>query len=214
MTLTADVYFSYRSPYSYLATPRYLQLTRDWDLTISLKTVYPIAIRDPGFFEREHPSWISYLQRDILRVAQFNDMPLVPPSPDPIVQNMKTREIAADQPYIRAISFLGVEAERCGAGLAFAAEVTAMIWGGVKDWHLDGPMGEAADRCGLDLSDMQSAIGDGADHEAEIIANQDALEAAGHWGVPTLVYEGEPFFGQDRIELALWRMKQNGLQQR
>jgi len=33
-------------------------------------------------------------------------------------------------------------------------------------------------------------------------ANQDALKAAGHWGVPTLVFDGEPFFGQDRIAMA------------
>jgi 2-hydroxychromene-2-carboxylate isomerase len=35
-----------------------------------------------------------------------------------------------------------------------------------------------------------------------------------HWGVPTMVYEGEPFFGQDKIELLLWRMQQKGLQKR
>ena len=50
--------------------------------------------------------------------------------------------------------------------------------------------------------------------DAEIADNQAALEAAGHWGVPTLVFDGEPFFGQDRIELAVWRMKQKGLVER
>ena len=50
--------------------------------------------------------------------------------------------------------------------------------------------------------------------DAEIAANQDALEASGHWGVPTLVFEGEPFFGQDRIEMARWRMEQQGLAKR
>ncbi len=50
--------------------------------------------------------------------------------------------------------------------------------------------------------------------DAEIAANQDALEKSGHWGVPTLVFEGEPFFGQDRIEMAQWRMEQRGLTRR
>jgi len=40
-------------------------------------------------------------------------------------------------------------------------------------------------------------------------ANQDA---AGHWGVPLMVFEGEPFFGQDRVDALLWRMEQRGLQ--
>jgi hypothetical protein len=29
-----------------------------------------------------------------------------------------------------------------------------------------------------------------------------------------LVFDGEPFFGQDRIEMAKWRMEQKGLQPR
>ena len=50
--------------------------------------------------------------------------------------------------------------------------------------------------------------------DAEIAANQNALEAAGHWGVPTLVFAGEPFFGQDRIEMVRWRMEQKGIEAR
>jgi 2-hydroxychromene-2-carboxylate isomerase len=55
------------------------------------------------------------------------------------------------------------------------------------------------------------ALRDAEALDAEIAENQTALEAAGHWGVPTLVFDGEPFFGQDRIDMALWRMKQKGL---
>jgi len=32
--------------------------------------------------------------------------------------------------------------------------------------------------------------------------------------VPTLVIDGEPFFGQDRIAMAQWRMEQKGLVER
>jgi len=28
------------------------------------------------------------------------------------------------------------------------------------------------------------------------------------------VFNGEPFFGQDRIDMAIWRMEQNGLKRR
>ena len=50
--------------------------------------------------------------------------------------------------------------------------------------------------------------------DAEVAANQAALEAAGHWGVPTMVFEGEPFFGQDRFDVLVWRLKQRGLRKR
>jgi 2-hydroxychromene-2-carboxylate isomerase len=32
--------------------------------------------------------------------------------------------------------------------------------------------------------------------------------------VPTMVFNDEPFFGQDRIETLLWRMRQHGLEPR
>jgi 2-hydroxychromene-2-carboxylate isomerase len=215
MTLAADLFFSYRSPYSYLAIGRYRALAKHYDLDIILRPVWPIAVRDPAFFEREDPQWVSYLLKDIVRSAQYLELPLSMPSPDPIVMNMMTREIAAEQPIIRPITYLGVEAARRGRGVAFAHEVSKMIWGGVKDWNNDENLTAAAGRAGMDLAEMRAAgKGAGASYEAEIEMNQAALMKAGHWGVPTLVFNGEPFFGQDRIDLAVWRMKQKGLMER
>ncbi len=57
---------------------------------------------------------------------------------------------------------------------------------------------------------MEQAI-EGGNHLEEIEANQRQLEESGQWGVPTLVFGGEPFFGQDRIEILRWRLDQNGL---
>ena len=51
-------------------------------------------------------------------------------------------------------------------------------------------------------------------YEAIIKDNEAAHRKAGHWGVPLFVFEGEPFFGQDRIDHLLWRMKQRGLRER
>jgi 2-hydroxychromene-2-carboxylate isomerase len=45
----------------------------------------------------------------------------------------------------------------------------------------------------------------------EIDANHAALEASGHWGVPTMVFQDEPFFGQDRIDTLRWRLEKAGL---
>ena len=43
---------------------------------------------------------------------------------------------------------------------------------------------------------------------------EEALDAAGHWGVPTMVFEGEPFFGQDRLDVFVWRLRRHGLEPR
>ena len=215
MTLTADIFWSFRSPYSYLATRRYVALAQEYDLTLNLRPVYPLAIRDPKFFERSHPNWLRYTFTDIFRLAQFLEIPIGPPRPDPIVQDVATRKIAAEQPYIRRITRLGQAAARRGEGLAFCDEVSRLIWGGAENWHESEHLAGAAVRAGLDLAELDAeAASDAEALDAEIADNQAALEASGHWGVPTLVFDGEPFFGQDRIELAVWRMKQKGLQPR
>ena len=46
---------------------------------------------------------------------------------------------------------------------------------------------------------------------AVVEENQVAQRAAGHWGVPMMVFGGEAFFGQDRFDQLKWRMEQQGL---
>ncbi|MEQ1687904.1 MAG: 2-hydroxychromene-2-carboxylate isomerase [Sphingopyxis sp.] len=212
MTLSADLFWSFRSPYSYLATRRYRALTEEYDLTINLRPVYPLAIREPDFFERNHPNWLRYTLTDMFRVAQFHGIPFGPPRPDPIVQDMMTRKIADAQPYIYHLTRLGQAAARAGKALPFCDEVSRLIWGGAENWHEGTHLAEAATRAGLSLAKLDAeALRDADALDAEIAANQAALEAAGHWGVPTFVFDGEPFFGQDRIDMALWRMRAAGL---
>jgi 2-hydroxychromene-2-carboxylate isomerase len=215
MTLQADVYWSFRSPYSYLATRRYVALTQEYDLSINQRFVYPLAIREPDFFEKNHPNWLGYVFKDIFRVAQYMDIPMAPPNPDPIVQDIATRKISDDQPHIFLLTRMGQAASRRGKGLEFADEVSRLIWGGVQDWNEGDHLEQAATRAGLNHAELiAEAEANAEELDAEIADNQKALEAAGHWGVPTLVFDGEPFFGQDRVELAVWRMKQKGLAER
>lgn len=219
MTLQADLYFSFRSPYSYLAIGRYRDLAASHKIDISLRPVYPLAVRQPDFFERNHPNWLRYTLLDVVRVAQFEGIPFGPPRPDPIVQDMATRKIAEEQPHIRRITRLGQAAARSkypsAKGLAFAHEAAQLIWGGAEGWNEGEHLFGAAERAGLDLAELDAEVAAQAEElDAEIAANQQELEAAGHWGVPTLVFGGEPFFGQDRIEMAKWRMEQKGLAKR
>lgn len=212
MTLRADLYWSFRSPYSYLAIGRYRALTEAYDLEIALKPVYPLAIRQPDFFERNHANWLGYTLRDVARLSQFLGVPIAPPRPDPIVQDIATRRIASEQPHIFRLVRLGQAAERGGRGLEFCDEVARLIWGGTANWQEGTHLAGAAERAGLDVAELDAEVALNAEAlDAEVAANQTALEAAGHWGVPTLVFQGEPFFGQDRIELAKWRMEQAGL---
>jgi 2-hydroxychromene-2-carboxylate isomerase len=214
MTLTVEVFWSFRSPYSYLATSRLVEIARRFTVDLRVRPVLPIAIRTPAFFEQQNPLWVPYLLRDTFRLAEHLGIPYGWPQPDPVVQEFPSRQIAAEQPYIHRLTRLGVEAGRRGRGLAFVDEVSRVIWGGVAGWHDGTHLADAARRAGLDLAALDAAIAEPADHDATIAANQEALQAAGHWGVPTMVFAGEPFFGQDRIDLLLWRLRQHGLTER
>ena len=214
--LTVDLYWSFRSPYSYLATRRIVAMEAEYELNIRFRVVHPLAIRAPEFFERSNPLMQAYVAMDTRRVAEFLDIPFVWPQPDPVVVDATRRKFAVEQPYIFWLSRLGVEAARQSRGLAFANEVSQILWGGeVRNWHESDHLARAAHRAGLSLTNLESAIhAGGADHDAEISDNHRALERVGHWGVPTLVFKGEPFFGQDRVEMCMWRMKKHGLVKR
>jgi 2-hydroxychromene-2-carboxylate isomerase len=212
MTLEYDLFWSFRSPYSYLVTPRLIEFEREYDVKANVRPVYPIAVRIPGFFKQVNPMWPPYLFRDCARIAEMLDMTFGWPSPDPIVMNMASGEVAKDQPYIHRLTRLGIAAAAAGKGLPFLAAVSAVIFGGVRDWHLGDHLAGAADRAGLNLSKLDSEIEHNADrYEAAIAENEAAQKNAGHWGVPLMVFKGEPFFGQDRFDLLRWRMQQNGL---
>jgi 2-hydroxychromene-2-carboxylate isomerase len=74
---------------------------------------------------------------------------------------------------------------------------------------------KAAARAGLSLAELDAAItADPQRHEERLAENNRSLRTAGHWGVPTMIFKGEPFFGQDRFDVLVWRMKQCGLEPR
>lgn len=216
MPPVVDVYWSFRSPYSYLVTSRLRGLAEAWDVDIRMKPVYPLAVRSEGFFTKQDPLFIPYLMRDILRLAQFLDLPISWPNPDPVVIDRATLNGAPHQPHLDLLMPIGVMAAHKPQGLAFYDEVSRLIWSG-RDvpWNEGDKLARAVERSGLDLAVLQAeAAGQTEAIAAEITANQEAHRASGHWGVPTMVHDGEPFFGQDRFDLLLWRLKQRGLQPR
>lgn len=216
MSHSLDLFWSFRSPYCYLALDRILEITRRYALEVNVRPVYPLAIRSPDFFTRVHPNYRRYHLLDSKRLAEFLGIPYRRPIPDPVVQDMQNNRIAPEQPHIFRLTRLGMAAVLAGRGLAFVDQVSRTLWDGTVDGWNEGPhIANAAARAGLDLDVLDREIAaDPARYDALIEANQQAHEAAGHWGVPTIVFDGEPFFGQDRLDLLVWRMRQKGLRER
>ena len=210
-----DVFWSFRSPWSYLATKRLRGWQESYQLCVKFRPVYPIAVRTPEFFQEVRPQWFSYFRTDVYRVADFLELPFVWPNPDPIVQQPgeddrpKTSE---NQPYIHRLTRLGVLAAELGKGIEFADEISTLIWGGTEAWDQADHLAKAVARTGLDLAELDLRVASEVNRLSSVIEQNEAdHEKAGHWGVPTCVFQGEPFFGQDRLDVLLWRLKRSGM---
>lgn len=214
--LSIELYWSFRSPYSYLVLPRIVSLSEQFRVEVDLRVVHPAAVRNPAYFKTMNPLARPYFFVDSARMAQFLGLPFRRPVPDPIVQDPVTLLIAEQQPYVHRLGRLGIAAVRRGRGLAYCSEVSRLLWDGTVDgWNVGDHLASAALGAGLSPDDLEhDIVADTVSLDAELDANDAALRAAGHWGVPTMVFNGEPFFGQDRFDVLLWRLRQNGLQHR
>jgi 2-hydroxychromene-2-carboxylate isomerase len=212
-----DLYFSYRSPYSYLILPRMLKLKEKYDIEINFKVVYPIAIRMPEWFEgKNFFTFFFFKMIDMRLQAKKLGIPFTTKlKPDPIRQNVMTGKISSHQPYIFDICHLGQMAQMKGVGMEFAFEVSSLIFGGVENWNTDENLSEAAKKVGLDLNQLRESVNV---HEQEIIGqikqNQVDQLNAGHHGVPLTVIGDKHFFGQDQFDKIMKTLKENGLKER
>ena len=212
-----DLYFSYRSPYSYLILPRMLKLKEKYDIEINFKVVYPIAIRMPEWFEgKNFFTFFFFKMIDMRLQAKKLGIPFTSKlKPDPIRQNIMTGKISSHQPYKFEICHLGQMAQMRGVGMEFAFEVSSLIFGGVENWNTDENLSEAAKKVGLDLTQLRESVNV---HEEEIIGqikqNQVDQLNAGHHGVPLTVIGDKHFFGQDQFDKIMETLKENGLKER
>ncbi len=206
-----DLYFSFRSPYSYLILPRILKLKKESNIDINFKLVYPIAIRMPDWFEKKNILFFLSTMSDFKKKAKQLDMSLnLPVKPDPIKQNIFTAKIAKNQPYIFDICHMGQEMTDRGFGLEFAYKLSTKIWS-VKNWNKDEHLVEILSEFNIELPEIRETIKNNEKALIEKIKqNQVEQLDAGHHGVPLSVYKEEYFFGQDKFNDLIERMKTNG----
>lgn len=209
---TLEIYYSFRSPYSYLAVDRLIEIEGNYAVEIDFRPVRPLALREPDFFERARKQFLPYLFQDVFREAARLGLAVAPPDPDPIDMDMANGKVAPDQPIMDRLMRLGVAAAMEGRGLAFARSAGRAIWGGGAGWHEDAAFAAALSAGGVDLAALEARAGDNLEKIQALIARNEAAQLEHHWGVPLMVLNDEPFFGQDRIDALTWRLDGLGLQ--
>jgi 2-hydroxychromene-2-carboxylate isomerase len=177
-------YFSFRSPYAWLAAERLESELGDLGVPIERLAIYPT----PGLFPNDPatmPDKIAYTVQDIARLTRERGLRVrFPPPGDPDWALSHAAFLAAQRQRSERTFMLTVFRKRFCDGL---------------DLGEDSVIADAARDAGLDAEEILSAA-----HSEQLRA-----EAAAGWrlaverdrifGVPSFVYAGKLYWGQDRM---------------
>ena len=180
---TVDFYFSYRSPYSYLAAPRVFRLPERFRVAVRWRGVLPMVERGETLSQAKS----LHILRDCRREAKRLRMRFGPMR-DPLGAGVH-RCLAITE-----------RAQQLGLEVApLVLRLSRAIWAEAADVCKDDVLESLVRSAGLSWSQLRGALAD--ESLTKVFEdNRVALAEAGHWGVPTLVYRTEPFWGQDRID--------------
>ena len=210
---SVDLYFSFRSPYSYFILPRIIDLRDHYDVNINFKLVYPLAIREPHFFHGKN-AFTYFIPKtfDYFLQAKKLGMKFKAPKPDPINQNMLTGKISNNQPLIFDLCHLGQSMCNRNLGIEFAYEISNSIFGGKKDWHTDNHLFSICSKLKVDFEEIRNSSKINEKNIIkEIESNQNEQLSIGHHGVPLTVYKDKFFFGQDKFDKLINELRRDGL---
>jgi 2-hydroxychromene-2-carboxylate isomerase len=225
--LEVDVFYSMRSPYSYLSLFRLAYLHSNFNVNVNVKVIFPVAARTakPGQKSAIGGRWYfwSYTINDAKRTGQYEGIPFRMFNPDPILADTWPPESGSQitapmdkQPYITWLVRLGNAAQLEGKTLEYCLAVSPLIFGAqVPIGHWPFHVEAAFNSIGLNYDHTIKDIQANPDkYDAVWQQNQIEFQATGQGGVPTMSWNGEPFFGQDRFDQFFWRLRQNGLTKR
>lgn len=98
----------------------------------------------------------------------------------------------------RCLTIAELAKER-GCLAPFVLAASRASWAEGIDVRLDAPLRAICESVGLRWDDCQAAMAN-ADYRQRIEDNTARLAELGQWGVPTFLFRGEAYWGQDRIE--------------
>lgn len=195
---TVDVFFSVRSPYSYVGLQLISELAGKTGISLNLKPVLPMLMRGMKVPRAK----ASYILQDTAREARLEGVDFGFIS-DPL--GLATWRAMA-------IGFaLQADEQRSGASggqsLAFFKAFTEGVWAEGIDGSTDKGLTKILTNAGLDTNWIGKALSK-AETENRADANRQEMFRYGSWGVPTFRVAGETFWGQDRMWAIVDMLKQ------
>ncbi len=179
--MSVRFYFHLRSPYSWLAVE---QIARDPFAFEGFPIADVPASMTPGGSDPAVNRRLSYIVEDVARIAGSMGVPIA--FPDPF-----------DTDWIRPNAAFW-HAQSQGKGLAFLHAAYGARWREGRDLGDAGVITGVAETAGLAPEPVVAAMDDPGIHGTlnGFVAQR---EADGVCGVPFFVYEGQKYWGQDRL---------------
>jgi 2-hydroxychromene-2-carboxylate isomerase len=225
--LKVDVFYSMRSPYSYLSLFRLAYLHSNYNVDVNIKVIFPIAVRTrkkSGHAGSGRWYYYGYSVMDARRTGKYEGIPFRYANPDPILEDVRPQGEATmavapmdKQPWITWLVRMGNAAQLQGKSLEYCLAVSPLIWGGRSvpgEWpfHVEDAVNSVD---GLNYDQMIADIRANPQKYDDVWAqNSVDHQNTGQGGVPEMESNGEPFFGQDRLDQLFWRLRENGLTKR
>ncbi len=181
-------YFDFTSPYSYLASERIDALAEKYGRKVQWR---PILLG--GVFKAlgtvslvKQPGQAAYSVKDFARSARYYGIPYVQPATFPILTVAPSR------------AYYWLHGQDCGMARRFAHEIFRAYFAEGRDIADTTVVLELAAKVGADKTALEAGMGDPAIKD-RLRAETDAAVAAGVFGAPWIVVDGEPFWGADRL---------------
>ena len=174
-------YFAYNSPFSFLANMHVAHDLSAYDVELEYKPVY--SPRSGGGGPDLHSPKIKYMMEDFQRQLMASGMRA---EPGPFANSKKA---------CMGLLF----AQEHGKGTTYHNAVFRARWLEEKDIGHDETLATIAERSGLEHQAFLAALQDARYEQALEQSNKDA-EADEVFGFPFFVYNGQKFWGNDRID--------------
>jgi 2-hydroxychromene-2-carboxylate isomerase len=191
--LTCELWFSFRSPYSYLALEQIEAVLAPYGVPLGLRPVAPMVNRGLPV----PPIKRMYIVRDAKREADHHG----------IAFGELCDPLGAGIDHCLAIAH---HAARQGKLMAFSRSAMRGIWAEALDLAEYVDLRHVVERAGLSWGDAKAALGDPEAARAAQ-ANAADLEVSGLWGVPSLRCGELVAWGQDRLPLLADRLRRHAL---
>jgi len=186
---SVDFYFAYLSPYSFLANTSIESVLAPLGISINYLPVAHIGPEDGPNFSPERYRYIC--EEDLPRYAKELNIRFT--SYPPLTESYSASS---------ALLF----AQEKGLGKILNNRVFAARWSLGLDISSEKVLGNIAVDIGLDKEAMLAAI-HSQDYRQQLSKIHEKKNAAGVFGAPTFIYEGQRFWGNDRVDFLVKAIK-------